>query len=222
MNTAMNRDPSAFAVLLGGPLTVTDRLLAQLDGARVIAADGGMTHARTLGLTPELWVGDFDSTPPALLAQWPDIPRQSHPAVKNETDGEIATDAAIRRGASRIIMAGALGGERSDHVIFHLIHAFHLGAQGLDVLVTSGLEEAMPLKPGANRFDLPAGSLFSILAFSSLSELAITGARYPLEGVDLRFGTSRTVSNVAEGEVTVSLSHGTAFVLARPYDMSGT
>ena len=39
-----------FAILLGGNLTVTPRLRQQLAGARVIAADSGMTHAAVLGV----------------------------------------------------------------------------------------------------------------------------------------------------------------------------
>ena len=53
---------SKFAILLGGDVTPTPRLTRQLEGARVISADGGMMHAEALNLVPELWVGDFDST----------------------------------------------------------------------------------------------------------------------------------------------------------------
>jgi thiamine pyrophosphokinase len=37
----------------------------------------------------------------------------------------------------------------------------------------------------------------------------------------LPFGSSRTISNVAEGRVRFSLASGRAIVLARPYDLSG-
>ena len=50
---------SRFVILLSGDLTVTPRLHRQIAGARVIAADSGMKHARTLGIVPELWVGRF-------------------------------------------------------------------------------------------------------------------------------------------------------------------
>ena len=71
---------SRFAILLGGDLTVTPRLRAQLKGARFIAADSGMMHAASLGIVPELWVGDFDSAGSELTMQYRDVPRETFPA----------------------------------------------------------------------------------------------------------------------------------------------
>jgi thiamine pyrophosphokinase len=212
---------STFTILLGGTLRVTDRLERAVAGSRFIAADSGMRHAAALSVVPELWVGDFDSTDSALSARWPDVPRQPYPAAKNETDGEIATAEAIARGAERLIFAGALGGERSDHALQHLLHAVNLAQKGLDVLLTSGEEEAVPLLPGDTALDLPKSSLFSIIGLSALEGLDIRGARYPLDNFALPFGSSRTVSNVAEGPIDIHLRSGQALVLARPYDLSG-
>jgi thiamine pyrophosphokinase len=100
---------STFTILLGGELHLTDRLRAAVTGSRFIAADGGMRHAATLGVLPELWVGDFDSTPPDLDGAFPNVPKQPYPAAKAATDGEIAIQEAIERGARRLILAGALG-----------------------------------------------------------------------------------------------------------------
>jgi len=210
-----------FLVLLGGELVVTERLRVRAKGLRAIAADGGMRHAAGLGVLPELWVGDFDSTPAELEAAWPEVERLPYPEGKNETDGELAVNQALARGASEIVLAGALGGERTDHAIFHLLHACRLRASGVSVLVTSGTEEATPLLAGRQTFDLPKGSLFSIVGFSALEGVGIEGARYPLQAYDLAFGASRTISNVAEGPVTVTLGAGTAALIARPYDLSG-
>ena len=60
---------TSFTLLLGGSLAVTDRLRALTEGSRVIAADSGMRHAVDIGVTPELWVGDFDSSDAALIAR---------------------------------------------------------------------------------------------------------------------------------------------------------
>ncbi|AOF88772.1 thiamine diphosphokinase [Sinorhizobium sp. RAC02] len=210
-----------FVVLLGGALQPTPRLAADVAGARVVAADGGMRHAKTLGVTPEIWVGDFDSTPPDLLAAWPDIERQPYPVAKNETDGAIAVSAATERGAKNIVLAGALGGERSDHALMHLLHAVSLEEQGFSIKLTSGEEEAWPLLPGSREIDLPKGSLFSVLGLSPLAGLDIGNVRYPLTNFSLPFGASRTISNVAEGAIRLSLASGRAILIARPYDLSG-
>lgn len=213
--------PSTFTILLGGNLTVTDRVTAAITGSRVIAADSGMRHAVELGVTPELWVGDFDSSDAELIERFPRVERKTYPPAKNETDGEIATAEAIERGATRLILIGALGGERSDHALQHLLHAMGLAERGIDVLLMSGDEEATPFLPGSRTIDLPRGALFSVLGFSALAGLDIFGARYPLADFSLPFGSSRTVSNVAEGPVEFHLREGKAMILARPHDFSG-
>ncbi|WP_136658301.1 thiamine diphosphokinase [Nitratireductor sp. XY-223] len=212
---------TTFLILLGGNLEKTARLREQIADARVIAADGGMFHAHDLKLKPEVWVGDFDSSPPDLQQRWSRTPRKPYPAAKNLTDGEIAVEEALALGAQRIVLAGALGGERSDHAFFHMALACALKARDIDVLLTSGLEEGWALGTGSCTIDLPAASMFSILNFSDVSALSIAGARYGLEDHDLDFGSSRTISNVAEGPVTVTLGSGTALLLARPFDLSG-
>ncbi len=211
----------AFAILMGGELKPTERLRRHIRDMRVIAADGGMRHAKTLDVTPERWMGDFDSTPQDLIDQWPGIEREPYPPAKNETDGEIAVGAALDQGAKRLLLAGALGGERSDHAFMHLLHAVKLAEDGIDMLLTSGEEEAYPLLPGTRMIDLPKGSLFSILGLDTLKGLTIANARYPLDDFHLPFGSSRTISNIAEGAVRFSLSSGRAIILARPYDLSG-
>ncbi|MBX4958613.1 thiamine diphosphokinase [Rhizobium lentis] len=212
---------STFTILLGGELSLTERLRRAISGSRFIAADGGMRHAAALGVTPELWVGDFDSTPADLEGAFPHVPKQPYPAAKAATDGEIAVSEAIARGARRLILAGALGGERSDHALQHLLSAVNLAEDGFDVLLTSGKEEAVPLLAGTIELDLPKDSLFSVPGFSELTGLSIENARYPLTDFHLPFGSSRTISNVAEGKVRFSLGSGRAIVLARPYDLSG-
>jgi thiamine pyrophosphokinase len=212
---------STFTILLGGELHLTERLKAFVADSRFIAADGGMRHAAALGVVPELWVGDFDSTPAELSDAFPDVPKQPYPAAKAATDGEIAVAEAIGRGARRLILAGALGGERSDHALALLLYGVSLAEQGFDMLLTSGKEEAVPLLPGEIELDLPGGSLFSVPGFSELRGLFIRGARYPLADFHLPFGSSRTISNVAEGPVRFSLASGRAIILARPYDLSG-
>ncbi|TIX39424.1 MAG: thiamine diphosphokinase [Mesorhizobium sp.] len=205
-----------FTILLGGDLVRTPRLDSQLAGARVIAADGGIGHARMLGLTPELWVGDFDSVPADLPHDLAAVPRQVFPAEK---DGELAIAAALERGATGLVLAGAFGGKRADHAFLHLALAVRLAEAGMSVLLTSGAQEGIPLLPGKAGFDYADGTLFSVLGFSDLSGLTVTGAKWPLDHVEVAFGSSLTISNEVKGRLEVALGHGRALLLAHPYPL---
>ncbi|QDZ00420.1 thiamine diphosphokinase [Nitratireductor mangrovi] len=205
-----------FAILLGGDVQRTPRLDAALAGARVIAADSGIRHAAELGLQPELWIGDFDSVGEAEIAGHPNVEREVFPPEKDQTDGELAIAAAIERGAGSIVLVGAFGGPRADHTFLHLTAAIGLVERGITTLLTSGREEGHPVLPGAASFDYAPGTLFSLLAFSDLSGLTVTGAKWPLDQVEIAFGSSRTLSNEVESALSVSLGSGRALLLAHP------
>ncbi len=207
---------TTFVVLLGGPLTTTPRLLRQTADARFLAADSGMRHAVHFNSPPELWLGDFDSSDDALRKRWPDVERRVYPADKAKTDGELAIDEALARGASRLVLAGALGGERTDHALLHLALAQKLHADGLPVLLTSGVEEAWPVNAGRYTFEFPSETLFSIVGFGPIGGLTVSGAKWPLENADVAAGSSLTLSNVTTGELAVTLGSGRAFVIACP------
>lgn len=194
---------------------VTSRLKAQISGARVIAADSGILHAEPLGLAPELWVGDFDSTPPEDMGRFEDIPREAWPSDKDRTDGEIAADAAMARGATQLTFVGGFGGQ-ADHAFGHFMLALALARKGMGVRITSGDEEALPVLAGETRFELPAGSRFSLVALSDLAGLTLEGTRWPLTQAGVPMGSSRTLSNIAEGPVTIRLSSGAAIAIAYP------
>ena len=204
-----------FVVLLGGDLTATRRLKSQIQKARIIAADGGMAHAETLGLTPELWVGDFDSTPDDLAERHKSVPRHAFPAEKDKTDGEIAVDEAMRLGAREIVMVGGLGGQ-ADHALAHLGLILRLGRRRVAAFITSGEEEAYPILNGTHHFDVPRGSRFSVVPFTDLAGLDLEGVKWPLTNRSVPLGSSLTVSNIAMGPVTVKLSQGYAVALSYP------
>jgi thiamine pyrophosphokinase len=206
---------SRFAILLGGDLVVTPRLRRQIAGARIIAADSGMKHASSLGFIPELWVGDFDSAGSELLLDYALVPRQTHSADKDATDGEIAVGEALRRGANEIVLIGGLGGE-SDHVTAHLGMALHLANSGLNCLISNGEEEAHPLIAGTYEFDFGPQSRLSIIPWSDITGLNLTGVKWPLKDKALTLGTSFTMSNVALGPVKLSFASGIAIAIAYP------
>ncbi|MGQ0483922.1 MAG: thiamine diphosphokinase [Hyphomicrobiales bacterium] len=204
-----------FAILLGGNLTVTARLRRQITGARVIAADSGIAHAAALGVDPELWVGDFDSSSSELLLQYRHVPRQSHKPEKDATDGELAVAEALKRGGRDFALVGGFGGQ-ADHLLGHFGLALRLARAGHASLLTSGGEEAYPLIPGVTEIDLAPESRISIIPFADLAGLDLQGVRWPLTKRDVPLGSSLTLSNIAHGRVRISLAGGYGMAIAYP------
>lgn len=206
-----------FSILLGGGLMPTQRLAAQTRGTRVIAADSGILHAETLNLPVELWVGDFDSTTADDMPRFAGVPREEWPADKDRTDGEIAADAAIALGATSLVFVGGLGGQ-TDHALGHFTLALRVARQGIQVLITSGDEEAHPILPGTHDLDLPPGSRLSLIAFTDLTGLTLQGVRWPLRETNIALGSTRTLSNIAQGAVRIQLETGYGIAVAHPAD----
>ncbi len=210
---------SRFVILLGGDLTVTPRLKSQVAGARVIAADSGMMHASSLKVVPELWVGDFDSAGSELVVQYRDVPRETFPAEKDKTDGAIAVAEAKRRGATGIMLVGGLGGQ-ADHTTGLLGQSLRIAMEGLSVTATSGTEEAVPVLAGETALDLPPGTRLSIIPWADLQGLDLDGVKWPLVQRDVPLGSTLTLSNVANGPVSIRLTSGYGIAIAYPAHLS--
>jgi thiamine pyrophosphokinase len=210
-------DTKRYAILLDGPVVPTTRLARQLAGRRVIAADGGIRHLETLGLTVDLWTGDFDSSTRAHDVMHSKIARDIHPRDKHLSDGEIALGHALDDGADDIVFCGVSGGPRSDHVLFNLGLLFAPGApDNCRIWAANGMEEHHPMVgPARQRFDFPDHATFSVFAFSYASSLMIENAKWPLIDTDLPFGSTRTLSNRAKEGLIISLSSGSVVVIGQ-------
>jgi thiamine pyrophosphokinase len=208
---------SKFAILLGGNVTPTQRLKSQLEGARVIAADSGMAHARTLGVMPELWVGDFDSASPELLTLHANVERQVFPSEKDATDGDIAISEAFRRGATSIIMVGGFGGQ-FDHTLSHAAMLLALAKREVPCMISSGDEEAQPLMWETMVTGLAPGTRLSIVPMSDIKGLTITGVKWPLTNKSVPFGSTLTLSNITTSDVAIEVHVGTGLVIAYPQE----
>ena len=209
---------SNFAILLGGNVKPTKRLKKQLEGVRVIAADSGMQHADSLGLKPELWVGDFDSASPHLQKKHQDVPRQTYDVEKDATDGEIAIAEALRRGATSLMLVGGFGGQ-FDHTLAHAGFLLALAKRGMDIFMSSGNEEAHALVDEMAFDDLSFGTRLSIAPFSDLRGLTVSGVKWPLTKRVVPLGSALTLSNIVTGSVRISLLSGSALILTYPTEL---
>ncbi|HWQ24301.1 MAG TPA: thiamine diphosphokinase [Gaiellaceae bacterium] len=187
-------------VVAGGEAPAPEAALGVPLGAPVIAADGGLEHARALGLEVALVVGDLDSASPEAVAaaKAAGVRVERHPAAKDATDLELALEAALALAPARVLVLAGAGG-RLDHLLSTLLL---LGSpRWTDVELDAWIGAArVHVVRGERALAGEPGELVSLLALHGPAEGVVTeGLRYPLAGETLAPGSSRGVSNVFAG-----------------------
>ena len=197
-------------VVSGGEPPRPDAALAVLSGAPVIAADGGLEHARALGLEVTTAVGDMDSVSADSLntAAAAGTRVLRHPAEKDATDLELALDTALALRPERILVLAGDGG-RLDHLLATLLL---LGSSRYtDVQIDAEIGAAhVHVVRGQRVLSGAPGDLVSLLALHGPAEGVLTeGLAYPLAGETLEPGSSRGVSNVFVADIArITLERG--------------
>jgi thiamine pyrophosphokinase len=198
----------------------------------VVAADGGLRNAHRLGLAPDILVGDLDSLDPGAVAaaERAGTPVLRSPVDKDETDTELALLEAIRRGATRITVLGALGGSRVDHELANVWLLAHPGLEGATVLLLDARSRvSLARAPGPTGqpvvVDLPGpvGSLVSLFPVGGDADgITTRGLRYPLHGESLRTGPARGQSNVrTASDAGLTLARGRLLVVETASAVTG-
>jgi thiamine pyrophosphokinase len=213
-----------FVVVLGGSLPHPGVVAHLADDRFVIAADSGLDQASTLGLTVDLVVGDLDSvTPEALaVATAAGIPVERHPSAKDAIDAELAIDAALARGARRLVVVSG-GVDRLDHVLAgHLLLA-HPRLAAVDVQAWAGPAWIRALQgPSRTPIAGPDGAYVSLVPVHGRADgITTSGLRYPLHGEPLDPGSSRGISNeLLGGPACVAVERGALLVIV-PHALGG-
>ena len=197
----------------------------------VVAADGGARHATGLGLRIDRWVGDGDSIEPGDLDRLraADVPIDLVPTDKDQSDTELAIDAAVAAGADELIVLGAFGGRRLDHSIANLTLLAHpaLGSRPA-VLLDGAARVRLVRAPGPDgrpvATALPGriGDLVSLIPFGGDAEAIRTdGLHYPLADETLRLGSARGLSNVrSAADASFVVGRGSVLVIETPATLS--
>ena len=191
----------------------------------VVAADGGARHAARLGLGIDRWVGDGDSLPHADLEalRAAGVPIDVVPAEKDETDTELALQAAVAAGASDVVILAAFGGPRLDHALANAALLAHPVLAGRRAELLDAASRVRLLRgPATLELDGRPGDLVSLIPFGADAEAVRTdGLRYPLRGETLALGTARGVSNVRVSErAAVEVGSGSLLVVETPVTLS--
>lgn len=171
------------AVLLSA-VPVGPEMAAYLQpGDFIVACDAGYRNAAALGVRPDLIVGDFDSAPqPRTEGDTIVLPH-----VKDDTDTQYAARWLAEHRFEEVVMLGALGGPRVEHMLANLSTGLFLSLHGVRTILADSRSEMHYLLPG-RPLELPRRdwmylSLFALGA--PLTGVFERGVYYPLENATL-------------------------------------
>lgn len=176
----------------------------------VIAADGGTHHCQSLGLTPNVIIGDLDSLSDDDVNRYErnEVKIIRYPAHKDETDLELALIFALEQAIEEVVIIGALGA-RWDMTFANMMLAAQDRFSGLSIRLVDRSQELNILK-AREEIELRGkkGQMLSLIPIGGdVTGVTIRGLEYPLDDETLFLGSPRGVSNVINGDyarITVS------------------
>lgn len=185
-----------------------------------IAVDAGIAFFDRKGWVPDYMVGDFDSVNPEILQKFLELKGEKLQVLqfqpeKDETDTELAIRTAISLGCETIHILGATG-SRMDHVLGN-IHLLGMGmSQGVEIIIIDPNNRIRMIQKGiVIKREEQYGKYVSLFPFTSqVTELTLTGFKYPLYRYTLECYHSLGVSNeITAKQAEISFQDGVLLVI---------
>ncbi len=169
----------------------------------IITADRGHEYAEFLGISPDIKIGDFDSSmaPKDGLSEVIYLPSE-----KNMTDTEAALDIAATKHPSSITILGGLGG-RFDHTMGNISL---LSKYDIPIVIIDSNNRVKLLDAGEYIFEKNGYKYFSLIPYSTaVSGVSVSGVKYPLTDATLYNNSTLGISNeIISDKCTLSFSKG--------------
>ena len=179
--------------------------------ALIACADGGLRHARALGLHPDVMISDCDSMPAVEGAEVVRLRPE-----KDDTDTQGCLREVFRRGCRVAPLVGAPGG-RIDHMLANLSLLEEAKTLGGHLTILDPYNRVELHQGGRQEFIMPETfTYFSVVPMDAVLEgVTIENAKYELtNGTVTRVGMIST-SNEAKpnSRFAVTIERGTALII---------
>ena len=173
----------------------------------IVAVDSGTEQAYKLFLKPDLIIGDLDSIDEKTIkrAEKDEVQILKYDTNKNQTDFELALKHVINKEIKDITIIGGEYGE-IDHLfgVLTVIISFQE-----DQKISWIHKDQTVLIPNSKKITIGSNVEFSILPFTNLKNLNISGAQWNLDNENIEFGKSVTLRNISiDNDIEVSVEDG--------------
>lgn len=177
----------------------------------IICADGGYKIACKLNITPNLIIGDFDSSMPPSDSN---IFIITLPKEKDVTDTEACLKKAIDIGFNNITILGGIGG-RLDHTLANLALLNKYSNPNLSITILTYQNYVFLLDNSSATIRKNNYKYLSIISQSDISEeIFIKGVKYPLSHAILNNATTLGISNeITHDKAIIRVDNGKLLVI---------
>ncbi len=167
-----------------------------------IFCDCGLNHTEGLEITPDLIVGDFDSSPLPETK----IETIVLPCEKDDTDTVFAIKEGNKRGFNDFLLIGVVG-DRLDHSLVNVYALLMLQKEGLNAKIIDDFSE-MEIVGKETKYVSPDCSYFSLVNIGGTAKkVTIKNAKYTLKNAEItpeyQYATSNECIDGKVAEISV-------------------
>lgn len=198
-------------VIANGELDARTLRRAQITSSDyIVCVDGGLRHALSHNLKPQLLFGDFDSATADDLGNpyAVDAKRIDQPTRKDASDLALALQELENNPFDEAVLLGISGG-RTDHSLFNwMLPAMKRWSLNIR-LIDATSDACMVTEAKPFQSNLPLGTLLSLLPLTPVTGVTTDGLEYPLTSASINPGSTVGLSNVScASEIGVRLASG--------------
>ncbi|MGN8645042.1 thiamine diphosphokinase [Gracilibacillus sp. HCP3S3_G5_1] len=187
-----------IGIVAGGPEDALAPLTSyRNDVDRWIGADLGASYLLKNQLPIDVAIGDFDSIDMKEKELIKQKAKNFHEysVEKNETDLELAIEAALSYRPASIFLFGATAG-RLDHELANIQMLYHLLEKNVDAKIIDDKNILSIYRPGKYEVTAKNSDLLSFIPLTpSVKGLTLKGFYYPLDNYTVTWGSTRCISN---------------------------
>ncbi len=175
----------------------------------IIACDGGLETIDKLEISPNVLIGDFDSTDNKILERYNNVDKIEFPAEKDFSDFEAVLFYCEKLDFDEIFVFGVIGG-RLDHTLsnVHLLNKNkHFNLKYIDkdneIFVAN---ESIVIKKSKD--------YLSFISSSKKCVISIQGVKYELFEHDISDSSTFTISNeIVDDNAILTIHEGSVMVI---------
>lgn len=223
----MNDKRKRVILFANGDFQEPTRILASITpNDFLIAVDGGLRYFTQFNLQPNLIIGDLDSANPDQVDQFKSqgVEVQQYPIEKDETDLEIALQAALSLEPERIWVIAALG-NRLDQSLANIFLLTSPNFENRDIRLVDGTQEVLLVRKSTIVTGNPGDRLSLLPLNGPVTGIRTTDLYYPLDHETLYPDQSRGISNKMTAEkATITIDQGLLLCIhefSKPQERSG-